>query len=246
MRGFQSYRRFCSWLERTLDNGMAGTTIRNVALDDADGVSLLVTELGYPTDREEMAERLVRLLSDPSYCAFVAERAGSLIGLAGGRIGRYFEQNGSYAHLVVMVVAASAQRTGVGTALLDAVEHWAAENGAREIIVNSGNHRDEAHRFYERRGFRATGLRFQKSLSGAFHRLRSTPGGAIMRPSPLDPSSSQRRAAAAREVVSGSSTERSDAGPHASVTLAGARNRCHRKPSRLNRRRQAKTQGGGM
>lgn len=55
-----------------------------------------------------------------------------------GRIGQYFEKDGSYAQLVVMVVAASAQRTGVGTALLDSVEHWAAENGARKSSSIAG------------------------------------------------------------------------------------------------------------
>jgi len=144
---------------------MIGTVIRSLTMEDADGASLLVTELGYLTHKEEMSGRLAGLLSDPCYAAFVAERGGSLVGLAGGRIGRYFEENGLYAQLVVFVVTASAHRTGVGTALLHAVEHWATAKGAREIIVNSGNHRDDAHLFYEARGFRATGLRFKKSLA---------------------------------------------------------------------------------
>lgn len=126
---------------------MIETTIRRVTVADAGGVAVLVTELGYSTGPREMSERLAGLLSDASYFAFVAERGGPPVGLAGGRIGQYFEKNGLYAQLVVFVVSTKVQRTGVGTALLDAVERCAIARGAQEIIVNSGSHRvDEVAR----------------------------------------------------------------------------------------------------
>jgi GNAT superfamily N-acetyltransferase len=141
-------------------------TIREVSIEDAAAASTLVTELGYPTQPAEMRERLVGLLADPSYSAFVAESDGAPLGLAGGRVGRYFEKDGMYAQLVILVVAADAPERGIGSALLSAVEAWATSQGAKEITVNSGNHRDQAHRFYERRGFRGTGVRFIKALVG--------------------------------------------------------------------------------
>lgn len=54
------------------------------------------------------------------------------------------------------------------------------------------------------------------------------------------------RAGAARHEGLPVRADRSDAGAHASVALAGARNRCNRRTSRLNRCRQARTRGGGM
>ena len=49
-----------------------------------------------------------------------------------------------------------------------AVERWAASRGARELVVNSGTHRHEAHRFYEGHGFRVTGIRLVKDLQHEF------------------------------------------------------------------------------
>ncbi len=139
--------------------------IRETRLADADSLAFLVSELGYPSTRNEMTERLVGLLSDPNYVAFVAERRSEILGLGGGNLSRYFEKNGIYARLVILVVSQAARGLGVGTALLEAVEHWARSLGAGELIVNSGSHRQAAHRFYERCGFQITGVRLAKSIS---------------------------------------------------------------------------------
>jgi hypothetical protein len=44
------------------------------------------------------------------------------------------------------------------------MESWSKERGAQSLLLTSGNHRTEAHRFYETLGFSATGLRFIKRL----------------------------------------------------------------------------------
>lgn len=41
-----------------------------------------------------------------------------------------------------------------------------AGQGARDVVVNSGLHRAEAHGFYERRGYSRTDFRFVKQLDG--------------------------------------------------------------------------------
>ena len=140
--------------------------MRTADLGDAKGIAALVTQLGYDTTAEEMAERLAGLLPDPTYTTFVAHRS-ELLGLAGATISRYFEKNGFYARLGVLVVADSSYGQGVGSALVQAVERWAVSQGAQDLVVNSGNHRHEAHSFYERRGFSATGVRFVKQLPAA-------------------------------------------------------------------------------
>lgn len=144
---------------------MSDVTVRRARMDDATAAAALVTSLGYPTTPAEMTERFVHLLVDPIYVALVAEDDGQVIGLSGGRVSRYFEKNGLYAQIVILVVADSAHNKGAGTALVEAVEQWAREQNALDIVVNSGVHRNEAHRFYERRGFERTGFRFRKSLA---------------------------------------------------------------------------------
>lgn len=74
----------------------------------------------------------------PAVTMIVAERAGDVLGFAGVAAG----------NLEMLFVAASAQGTGVGTALLQAA---ITEHGARSVDVNEQN--DSARSFYERRGF---------------------------------------------------------------------------------------------
>jgi GNAT superfamily N-acetyltransferase len=142
-----------------------GAMIRRARIEDADVAADLVTQLGYPTTPEEMAERFAHLLNDASYAAFVAESEGHVVGLVGTRIGRYFEKNGDYAQILILVVSTTAHNTGAGSALVAAAEEWAREQKAIDIIVNSGRQREDAHRFYQRRGFEWTGLRFKKPLA---------------------------------------------------------------------------------
>ena len=71
-------------------------------------------------------------------------------------------QAGVYAHLLVLVVASEARGTGVGTALLRAFEEGALARDASAIVLTSSLHRKDAHAFYERRGFRKTGVRLVK------------------------------------------------------------------------------------
>ncbi len=56
------------------------------------------------------------------------------------------------------------QGAGIGVALVREAEAWARPVGATAIALNTGDHRHAAHRFYERVGFAATGLRFVKRL----------------------------------------------------------------------------------
>ncbi|MGH9163740.1 MAG: GNAT family N-acetyltransferase [Vicinamibacteraceae bacterium] len=111
-----------------------------------------------------MSNRLPGLLGDPSYVTLVADVDGHVTGVAGAVLGRYYEKDGIYSRLAVLAVASTARGRGVGTRLVEAIERWSASRGAREVIVNSGVHRADAHAFYRRRGYSHTGLRFIKSL----------------------------------------------------------------------------------
>lgn len=143
--------------------------IRDVVIEDAEPVAGLITELGYPTTPEAMRDRLAMLLADPDYATFVADTGGAVVGVAGAALGRYYEKDGLYSRLVVLVVSSAAQGLGIGAQLVEAVEAWSSSRGARDVVVNSGLHRAEAHGFYERRGYARTGFRFVKQLGRREH-----------------------------------------------------------------------------
>ncbi len=141
-------------------------TIRHATIGDSPTISQLMTELGYPTTAPAMRARLESITADVRFATFVAEEDGVVVGIAGATIGRYYEKDGVYAHLLVLVVSSSCQGRGVGSRLAEAVERWSLSHGARHVVVNSALHRHEAHGFYERRGYARTGFRFVKELTG--------------------------------------------------------------------------------
>ena len=142
------------------------TSIRQATPDDARQIASLVTALGYPTNASDMRERLEGLLADPVYTTLVAELAGEIVGVAGACLARFYERNGRYARLVALVVSEASHGKGVGASLVRAVERWANAQGAAEIFLNSGVQREGARSFYEKLGYRETGVRFSKELHG--------------------------------------------------------------------------------
>lgn len=147
-----------------MDPKTAGLGIRDAVIGDAEQVAKLITELGYPTPFEAMRDRLTMILADPNYATFVADTGGDVVGVAGATLSRYYEKDGLYSRLVVLVVSSTARGLGIGGQLVQAVERWSTTKGAREVVVNSGLHRGEAHHFYEGCGYARTGFRFVKQM----------------------------------------------------------------------------------
>lgn len=112
--------------------------IRDAVIGDAGPVAELITELGYPTTSEAMRDRLAMILADPRYATFVADRGGSVIGVAGAALGRYYEKDGLYAQLVVLAVSSSARGLGIGARLVETIEAWSSSRGARDALGGAG------------------------------------------------------------------------------------------------------------
>lgn len=149
----------------TRESHAMSVNVRSASLADVTRLAELVTQLGYPTNASEMHDRLDSILQDPGYATWVAEIEEEIVGLVGARMGLYYEENGSYGQILMMVTDDRQRGSGIGTALIVEAERWIAERGGRRVIVTSGTQRSDAHAFYEKRGYRATGLRFVKALS---------------------------------------------------------------------------------
>ena len=141
--------------------------IRTATLEDATEISVLLGQLGYPTDAVSVRRRLKTILSRDDYLVTVAERARGLAGLVSACWGLYLEYDGRWGRITSLVVAEDCRRQGIGTLLIDQAESWLRSRQARTCIVNSRQQRADAHRFYERRGYQVTGFRFVKSLTTA-------------------------------------------------------------------------------
>jgi ribosomal protein S18 acetylase RimI-like enzyme len=138
--------------------------LRAATLQDAPELAGLLGQLGYPTMPAEMRERLRHILPDPDYSTVVAEISGKVVGLVGVRQSYYYEHNGSYGQIVVLVVDQAWRGQHLGQHLLAEAERWLQNQDIQVVLVNSGTARTEAHRFYHQQGYQTTGLRFVKVL----------------------------------------------------------------------------------
>lgn len=87
-------------------------------------------------DADELAADLDEMLADPTLVAFVAEReSGGLCGFAEASIRRFANSNDESpcAFLEGWWVDPDVRRTGVGRALVAAVEDWARAHGFTEL-----------------------------------------------------------------------------------------------------------------
>ena len=143
--------------------------IREYRPEDLEALTALMRDLGYPTDIDNMQNRLERIHSTPMYYTFVAEETASVVGMIGVRLVYYYEDDGLAAQIAALVTKREHQGKGIGRALVQYVEEWALEKGAAVLFLTSGirEERMQAHEFYKGIGFEITGYRFVKKLKGS-------------------------------------------------------------------------------
>ena len=130
-------------------------SVRAATPADAEAVAELAGQLGYPATPEQIAHRLGLLDERAGNAVFVAEtEAGE------ERVVGWVHVQGSYslasdpsARVAGLVVDERLRGQGIGRALLEATEHWAAEQGFDEVRLRSNVIRERAHAFYERQGY---------------------------------------------------------------------------------------------
>ena len=155
-------------MARTVRSGQAlAPIIRPAGADDAGELAQLLGVLGYPCSRDEAAERIRRLLTDPDQCLLVADVHGGLLGLVCFDLMYYLPLGATTCRITALAVADGAQRRGLGRLLLREAESRAREAGAVRIELTSASHRDQAHAFYRSCGYAESALRFLKRLGDA-------------------------------------------------------------------------------
>jgi ribosomal protein S18 acetylase RimI-like enzyme len=141
-----------------------GCSIRGAELNDAPELAALMCELGYETDRTEMATRLELILSNPAYKTFVAIMDNRVCGMIGTLTYPSYEHNDPGARIVALVTLSAARRRGIGRALIAAAEDDLIQRGIRRVSLNTQLSREDAHKFYESLGYERNGWRFVKQF----------------------------------------------------------------------------------
>jgi GNAT superfamily N-acetyltransferase len=143
---------------------MTDLIIREIQPTDAPDVARLVTQLGYPSSENEIAQRLTVLARLPEYVFFVAEWKGRIVGLVGAYMDYALEFSGPCGQLTGLVVDEPFRGRGIGRRLMEWIEGWLRDCGTARLTLTSGKQRIDAHTFYRRLGYDETGLRFAKRL----------------------------------------------------------------------------------
>ncbi|MEA3039232.1 MAG: hypothetical protein QOE79_1745 [Sphingomonadales bacterium] len=139
-------------------------SIREAAPRDAEAISALLGQLGFPTDAADIRRRLPRLrkAGEPP---LVAVEEG-VIGCLAWHVTPVLHRPAPVGRVTMMVVAKEARRRGVGAALLEAAEARLAAAGCGLVEVTSNIELGGAHAFYRAQGYERTSYRFAKTLKG--------------------------------------------------------------------------------
>ena len=131
---------------------MTDVSIRPMTAADVPVVTRLGIQLGYPVDEGGIARRLERYGGSATHLLLVAERDGAVVGWVHA-LERPLLQEPLHVEIGGLVIDEATRGGGIGTALIDAVDEWAAAGGYHGMWLHSRIERPEAHTFYPGLGF---------------------------------------------------------------------------------------------
>ncbi len=123
------------------------------AMSQAPEIARLCTELGYPSTTAEVKQRLEQILRNPSHTAFAATDPSEIVLGWVHLYEVYLLMVGRFAEVGGLIVSKSNQGQGVGSRLMEQAETWALERGISRICLRSNIQREDAHHFYQSRGY---------------------------------------------------------------------------------------------
>jgi GNAT superfamily N-acetyltransferase len=136
--------------------------IRAASPDDSKQLAALVEQLGYRADERFIRDQLAQLASQPGTTVFVADDNGAITGLLCLSIIPLLHVSGGLGRISALVIDSQFRGKGVGRRLVAEAEEFAWNTGCARIEITSGDHRPDAHAFYEAIGYFQDCRRFIK------------------------------------------------------------------------------------
>ena len=143
--------------------------LRPVKTEDSKGIKKLAEELGYPSSEEKISEILETVIKHDDHRMIVAEQENDLVGyihmISSLRVG-----SDPFVEIAALSVREEYCKKGIGKALIAESQKMATEKGIDYVRIRSNIIRQEAHKFFEQRGFRnlKTQEVFIKKIHGNF------------------------------------------------------------------------------
>lgn len=129
-------------------------TTREMREDDLSAVRGLAEQLGYPISLGDLSQRFAYLAKSSDHKLFVACADTKVIGWV--HVGREMSSllAQERADIGALVVDSQSRSRGAGATLMNAAEKWASSQNLDLVRVRSNVKRSDAHRLYERQGYR--------------------------------------------------------------------------------------------
>ncbi|MBS1918738.1 MAG: GNAT family N-acetyltransferase [Bacteroidetes bacterium] len=127
--------------------------IRAVHEKDAEKVSQLSGQLGYPTSLEKTIENIRQINADYNQVTFVAECENTVAGWIQLQK-RVSIVSSPFVEIVGLIVDENHRNKKIGKALVKAGIDWAKQKNILQLRVRSNAARNESHGFYKTLGFR--------------------------------------------------------------------------------------------
>jgi GNAT superfamily N-acetyltransferase len=115
-------------------------------------------------DPERAREAIADAIADPATAVLVAEQRGELLGLCTAYLDLNSVRYGARCWVEDLAVSPQHRSEGIGGELLDAAADWARERCATHLELDTGLAREDAQRFYERRGPATKGFSYSWRL----------------------------------------------------------------------------------
>ncbi len=142
-------------------------TVRPAQKEDCSEITHLTNQLGYPSTLEKICEIMDLVLAHNDHQVFIAEKENTIVGyihlIQSMRIG-----SNPFVEIAAFIIDESSRSIGVGSSLIRESERWTSGLGFKDIRIRSNIIRQEAHDFFQNRGFQniKTQEVFSKHMSG--------------------------------------------------------------------------------
>ena len=147
---------------------MESVTIRDATIGDAEALAGLAAQLGYPSSGPDIRARLGKYEGKAEERLLVAEVEGLVVAWTSIAVADHF-YTPLYVEISGLIVDEKLRGHGIGALLIGEVKKWAESKGVGIVRLRANVMRKDAHRFYEREGFRKAKEQFvfEQKIAGA-------------------------------------------------------------------------------
>lgn len=137
--------------------------IREAGEKDAEALSLLLAQLGYPASREDGLSR-VRLYQQDGYKLMMGEVDSKVIGFIALHWYHAVHHPRPIGRVVAFCIDETYRSKGLGSQILKFAEDFFHARKCVKVELTSNLRRKESHEYYFRKGYQQTSMHFVKYL----------------------------------------------------------------------------------